>query len=223
MSRRRCRTTSTASPGSIADLLRRPRHQVLHRRRSTRSAARGPKPFPGAFWWEGPSGKKVLAWNGYHYLFGRSQAGLGNWDLVDRLLPRWIDELESDRSYPFDFLYCESTHPVRVDNGPPDARMPEFVKRWNERGPRRTDGVHHRRPISAGCSTSKYGKAIGTQRGDWTDHWADGVGLQRLRNRRQPRRARDRRHRPKASKPGCRSEGAERLGRRSRRRDLRER
>ena len=34
-----------------------------------------PKPFPGGFWWEGPSGKKVLAWNGYHYLFGRSQAG----------------------------------------------------------------------------------------------------------------------------------------------------
>ena len=50
-----------------------------------------PKPFPGAFWWQGPSGKEVLAWNGYHYLFGRSQAGLGNWDLVDRLLPRWVD------------------------------------------------------------------------------------------------------------------------------------
>ena len=68
-----------------------------------------PKPFPGAFRWEGPAGKQVLAWNGYHYLFGRSQAGLGNWDLVDRLLPRWIDELEADESYPFDFLYCEST------------------------------------------------------------------------------------------------------------------
>ena len=93
-----------------------------------------PKPFPGAFRWQGPSGKEVLAWNGYHYLFGRSQAGLGNWDLVDRLLPRWIDELENDETYPFDFLYCKSTHPVRVDNGPPDARMPEFVKRWNEEG-----------------------------------------------------------------------------------------
>ena len=34
-----------------------------------------PKPFPGGFWWEGPSGGKVLAWNGYHYLFGRSQVG----------------------------------------------------------------------------------------------------------------------------------------------------
>lgn len=41
-----------------------------------------PRPFPGAYWWEGPGGGKVLAWNGYHYLFGRSQAGLGNWDLA---------------------------------------------------------------------------------------------------------------------------------------------
>ncbi len=134
-----------------------------------------PKPFPGAFWWEGPSGKRVLAWNGYHYLFGRSQAGLGNFDLVDRLLPRWVEQLEADETYPYDFLYCESTHPVRVDNGPPDPRMPEFVKRWNG----------EERPFKfAFVTTSEFGRllaeghgnAIGTQRGDWTDHWTDGPG-----------------------------------------------
>jgi alpha-mannosidase len=133
-----------------------------------------PKPFPGAFWWEGPSGKKVLAWNGYHYLFGRSQAGLGNFDLVDRLLPRWVKQLEEDPTYPFDFLYCESTHPVRVDNGPPDPRMPDFVKRWNEED----------RPFKFQFVTTlefgkilrdRYANAIGSQRGDWTDHWMDGA------------------------------------------------
>ena len=31
-------------------------------------------------------------------------------------------------------------------------------------------------PTSAGCLRSKYANVIGTQRGDWTDHWADGVG-----------------------------------------------
>ncbi len=134
-----------------------------------------PRPFPGAFWWEGPSGKRVLAWNGYHYLFGRSQAGLGNFDLVDRLLPRWVDQLEGADDYPYDFLYCESTHPVRVDNGPPDPRMPEFVKRWNEED----------RPFTMAFVTvsefgrmlrEQHGNAIGTQRGDWTDHWTDGPG-----------------------------------------------
>ena len=134
-----------------------------------------PKPFPGAFRWKGPSGKEVLAWNGYHYLFGRSQAGLGNWDLVDRLLPRWVKQLEEDGSYPFPFLYCESTHPVRVDNGPPDARMADFVKRWNEED----------RPYRmAFLTTTQFGRllrerhanAIGMQGGDWTDHWTDGPG-----------------------------------------------
>ena len=134
-----------------------------------------PKPFPGAFWWQGPSGGKVLAWNGYHYLFGRSQAGIGNFDLVDRLLPRWVHGLEADASYPYDFLYCEATHPVRVDNGPPDRRMADFVKRWNEED----------RPWRMEFKTvTEFGRllrdgdngAIGTQRGDWTDHWTDGPG-----------------------------------------------
>ena len=134
-----------------------------------------PKPFPGAFRWQGPSGKQVLAWNGYHYLFGRSQAGLGNWELVDRLLPRWIDDLENDPTYPFDFLYCESTHPVRVDNGPPDRRMPDFVRRWNEE---RTNWRMEFITVTdfGRLLHTGYRNFLGTQRGDWTDHWADGVG-----------------------------------------------
>jgi hypothetical protein len=134
-----------------------------------------PKPFPGAFWWEGPSAKKVLAWNGYHYLFGRSQAGLGNWDLVDRLLPRWVKQLEDDPTYPFDFLYCESTHPVRVDNGPPDPRMPEFVKRWNEDSSRPFKFQFVTTSAFGKILRDGYANAIGTQRGDWTDHWMDGA------------------------------------------------
>jgi hypothetical protein len=132
-----------------------------------------PRPFPGAFWWEGPSGRQLLAWNGYHYLFGRSQAGLGDFDLVDRLLPRFVKQLEADPDYPYDFLYCESTHPVRVDNGPPDPRLPDFVRRWNE----------EERPYRMQLVTTtefgrllrrEHGNAIGRQRGDWTDHWTDG-------------------------------------------------
>src|SRR6476646_7551521 len=36
-----------------------------------------PKPMPGAFWWDGPSGGRILVWNGLHYLFGRSIAKFG--------------------------------------------------------------------------------------------------------------------------------------------------
>lgn len=134
-----------------------------------------PVPFPGAFWWEGPSGKKVMAWNGYHYLFGRSQAGIGNWNLVDRLLPRWIEQLEKDDTYTYDFLYCEATNPVRVDNGPPDPRMPEFVRKWNAEG--RSPRMEFITVTDFGRMMHRdYSSNLGTQRGDWTDHWTDGVG-----------------------------------------------
>jgi hypothetical protein len=132
-----------------------------------------PRPFPGAFWWEGPSGRQVLAWNGYHYLFGRSQAGLGNFELVDRLLPRWVKQLEEDPAYPYDFLYCESTHPVRVDNGPPDPRMADFVRRWNDQA--RPYKIQFVTTTEFGKLLRKeHGNAVGRQRGDWTDHWTDG-------------------------------------------------
>ena len=106
-----------------------------------------PKPIPHAFWWEGPSGSKVLAWNGFHYLWGRSIAKLGDWRFVDDSLPPIVAGLEADPDYPFDFMYAQSTHPIRVDNGPPDPRMPTFVQRVERPGPHAADRVHDSRGL----------------------------------------------------------------------------
>ena len=132
------------------------------------------KPFPGAFIWQGPSKRNLLSWNGFHYLFGRSQVGFGNKEFTDKLLPKFLNNLENDNSYKFDFLYCESTHPIRVDNGPPDERMPNFVKSWNENNEIKMEFL----------TVSEFGKKLNfnykdklqTLRGDWTDHWTDGPG-----------------------------------------------
>ncbi len=132
------------------------------------------KPFPGAFIWQGPSKRSILAWNGFHYLFGRSQVGFGNRDFTNKLLPKFINKLEDDNSYEYDFLYCESTHPIRVDNGPPDERMPNFVKSWNENNEIKMEFL----------TVSEFGEKLNkdhkdklqTLRGDWTDHWTDGPG-----------------------------------------------
>ncbi|WP_029041913.1 glycoside hydrolase family 38 N-terminal domain-containing protein [Cucumibacter marinus] len=135
--------------------------------------ALAPQPRPGAFWWEGPSGGRVLVWNGYHYLFARSVVRIGDWRFVDRFLPKAIADLEANPAYPFDFLFAESTHPTRVDNGPPDRRMPEFVKKWNEEG--RTPRIE--------MVTARDWKRIlrdnlpddlPVLRGDWTDWWVNG-------------------------------------------------
>ena len=69
---------------SHGDAVRRQRRQLALRRPAAGGGielltmavnqlrGRAPKPMPAAFWWEGPAGGKVLAWNGFHYLFGRS-------------------------------------------------------------------------------------------------------------------------------------------------------
>jgi alpha-mannosidase len=133
-----------------------------------------PQPRPSAFWWEGPAGGRVLVWNGYHYLFGRSIAKLGDWRFVDRFLPQIIRKLEQDPDYPYDFLYCQSTHPIRVDNGPPDPRMPDFVRDWNASG--RTPRIAFTTPTEFGqLLRERFGERLPVYRGDWLDWWSDGV------------------------------------------------
>jgi alpha-mannosidase len=133
-----------------------------------------PKPVPGAFWWEGPAGNKVLAWNGFHYLWGRSIAKLGDWRFVDQSLPPIVAGLEADPNYPFDFMYAQSTHPIRVDNGPPDSRMPMFVHEWNAQG--RTPRIEFTTPTAFNrLLREQYAQDLPTLRGDWLDWWSDGV------------------------------------------------
>jgi len=132
-----------------------------------------PKPRPSAFWWEGPAGGKVLAWNGYHYLFG-GLAGLGHSELADKFVPSIVKKLEEDDSYPFDFVYGQTTNPIRVDNGPPDVRLYDFIKNWNDAG---------KSPRMELITVSKlnqiirerYAEQLNTVRGDWLDWWSDGV------------------------------------------------
>ncbi len=134
-----------------------------------------PKPRPAAFWWEGPGSGRILAWHGYHYLFGRSQAALGDWRFVDRFLPELVKKLEADPHYPFDFMYSQSTHPVRVDNGPPDPRLPAFVRDWNAAG--RTPRIEITTVSAFGRRLRElHGATLPTWRGDWLDWWSDGVG-----------------------------------------------
>ncbi|HEY8476986.1 MAG TPA: glycoside hydrolase family 38 C-terminal domain-containing protein, partial [Chloroflexota bacterium] len=133
-----------------------------------------PKPRPSAFWWEGPAGGRILVWNGYHYLFGRSTFKLGDWRFVERFLPRWLKQLEQDPHYPYDFLYCEATHPLRVDNGPPDRRISDFVRAWNESG--RTPRMVITTLTEFGRRLlEEHGASLPTWRGDWLDWWCDGV------------------------------------------------
>lgn len=138
---------------------------------------RGARPMPDlkAFWWRGPAGRRLLAYNGPHYLYGIFRYGLSDMTYVDELLPAQIKKLESREDYPYDFLYAQITHPARVDNGPPLPNLADFVREWNASGrqPRiiftTIDGFTR-------MLRDEYGETLEEWQGDWADWWADGVG-----------------------------------------------
>lgn len=135
---------------------------------------RRPRPVSNAFWWEGPGGGRVLAFNGPHYCLGVLFYGMG--DLAGALtsLPEVVKRYEARPDYPYDFLYIQATNPFLPDNGGPYGALADFVRDWNASGrePRivftTVDGffamLHEH---AAGAAP--------TWRGDWTDWWADGV------------------------------------------------
>ncbi len=132
-----------------------------------------PKPYPMAFWWEAPSGRRLLVWNGFHYLFGRSVLKLGDWRYAEREITSWAKKMSSEKSYPFDFLFFQSTHPMRVDNGPPDIEVADFVRRWNELGDGpRLQLVAHREFAEV---LRRQNVELPVMRGEWMDWWCDGV------------------------------------------------
>ena len=133
-----------------------------------------PKPYPMAFWWEAPSSRKLLVWNGYHYLFGRSVLKLGDWRFAEREVTACVKKLESTASYPFNFLFFQSTHPMRVDNGPPDLEIADFVRKWNAVGnsPRLQLVAHREFARILKEQTAE----LPVMRGEWMDWWCDGVG-----------------------------------------------
>src|SRR6188472_3292752 len=63
---------------------------------------------------------------------------------------------------------------MRVDNGPPDRRMAEFVRRWNEEG--RSPRIAFSTPTELHrLLTAEQSAELPIRRGDWTDWWSDGV------------------------------------------------
>jgi hypothetical protein len=132
-----------------------------------------PKPRPSAFWWEGPAGGKLLTWNGYHYLFG-GLAGLGHPELAQKFVPSIVEKLEQDESYPFDFVYGQATNPIRVDNGPPDIRLYDFIRDWNNAGKTPRMELITVSQLNQ-ILRERYADKLPTMRGDWLDWWCDGV------------------------------------------------
>jgi len=83
---------------------------------------------PGAFWWEGPEGSRVLLWYGGPSIEGPH---LWTYEQAVRDLTKHLARLE-DRGYPYNIVRLKFLG-GRRDNSPPALRLSEIVRQWNER------------------------------------------------------------------------------------------
>lgn len=127
---------------------------------------------PTVFWWQSPSGKKVLAYRAEHYnqgnFFGVHTDDFGQFET--RVL-EYLGQLEA-KDYPYDI--CAAQHSgYFTDNAPPSTKSCEMVRRWNEKyeWPKLRTAV-----ATEFIKTveSDYADRIQIIRGAWPDWWTDG-------------------------------------------------
>lgn len=125
---------------------------------------------PNAFWWEGPSGRRLLTWNGWHYMMG-NQLGLGtSLERFQQRLPEALAHLR-EIDHPLPALMVQTTHPFG-DNGSAFPGLSAFVRAWNAAG----DGprVVLATPRQWWAAVRAHGDRLAVHRGDWTDFWNFG-------------------------------------------------
>lgn len=140
------------------------------------NATRGRAPLhaPLPFWWEGPSGRRLLVFNGWHYHYASLLLGLGR--SIEAFEGRLGDYVEGRRKagYPFDFLCFQYTNDQRCDNGGPSPQLCDFVQTWNEAKGRPVMEIATPLRVFRYLE-ERFGESLPVFRGDWTDWWADGV------------------------------------------------
>lgn len=140
------------------------------------NVARALKPFdvPTPFWWESPSGKRVLAYRADHYMTGNFQnIHTTNFDLIQRELPLYLQKLESD-GYPYDRVNIQYSG-YFTDNSPPSTFSSDNIRRWNEmyETPKLRSATVHE---FLEWMEKEHGPSLPVHRVAWPDWWTDGYG-----------------------------------------------
>ena len=126
---------------------------------------------PNVFWWEGASGRKILAYNGWPYDTGW-RFGIGQED--EHILEEWWPRIEQrldEINYPIPVLMMQSFHPFG-DNGPAYEGFTNFIDRWNEQG--KKPHLVLATPKMWWDAVKQHAHLLPSFRGDWTDFWNFG-------------------------------------------------
>jgi hypothetical protein len=133
------------------------------------------RPFdkPTCFWWESPSGERMLAFRADTYHDGNIYGLVNNSpDFAANIL--WhLADLES-RGYPFDRVAIQFSG-YYTDNSPPSTAAGERVRLWNEKY------EYPKLRLSVVSEffeyvEKNYGNKLPVYRNAWLDWWTDGFG-----------------------------------------------
>jgi hypothetical protein len=129
---------------------------------------------PTAFWWEAPSGRRILAYRADHYHLGNMWGiHTGDSTRFGAGLLKYLRSLEQ-RQYPFDRAAVQFSG-YHTDNSPPSIIASDLVRRWNE------THVWPRLRVSVAREflefvEREHGAALAVHRQAWPDWWTDGFG-----------------------------------------------
>ncbi|MEI7725251.1 MAG: hypothetical protein WCK09_09115, partial [Bacteroidota bacterium] len=136
---------------------------------------RAEKPFnkPTTFWWESPSGNRIMVNRPEHYMWANSLGILSNSETFGKGLLQHLQEI-TEKGYPYDH-YAIQFSGYLTDNSPPSTTACRLVDQWNQ------TYVWPKLRLATISEFMDYMKnnhasELPVIRGAWPDWWMDGFG-----------------------------------------------
>ncbi|MBE0668807.1 MAG: glycosyl hydrolase family 38, partial [Bacteroidales bacterium] len=130
---------------------------------------------PTMFWWESPSGKRILTFRAEHYMTGNTVMEIQS-DEIDKFKNNLLSYLISldAKKYPYDEMAIQHSGYL-TDNSPPSTFLSDLILQWND--------IFEWPVITTSTAESfftsmerDHGSEFPVIRGAWPDWWTDGFG-----------------------------------------------
>jgi len=130
---------------------------------------------PTFFWWESPSGNRILTFRAEHYMTGNTVFELQTGDInrVQNNIFNYLIQLQ-DKNYPFNEISIQHSGYL-TDNSPPSTIASDIILQWNE--------LFEWPKLSTSLASTffsemetKHASSFEVIRGAWPDWWTDGFG-----------------------------------------------
>lgn len=130
---------------------------------------------PTMFWWESPSGNRLLTFRAEHYMTGNTvmEMQTGDFDRFKNNLLNYLNSLDA-KEYPFDEMAIQHSGYL-TDNSPPSTIASDLIKKWNEVFTWPQLSTSTAETFFRGMEKD-HASDFPVIRGAWPDWWTDGFG-----------------------------------------------